>query len=245
MPAAGSKQMAVEAGKTYVAELRQRAGGRMLASVTVPAQADCKTPTQSPRITPTKPPTITPTPARGCPGRCFDRWEVEAHGTYAIVKIRTTGPVRVEVRVSTTPPTNGMLTSYTSWSGAGSGETHEIPVLNLQSGVLHHFELLARDGYNQLQSETPNDTFTTLRRRLTVHYDKLYIINDSDGGSEGDLSFAFCVNPPSTRTSRCRRTGGRRSTPGKGNSIRGSTGTRRSARRCRSSRSSDRTRPAI
>jgi hypothetical protein len=128
----------------------------------------------------------------------------EEHGTFAIIHFKTLNSSLPVVSVSTKKPLNFPPVSTKDekmWSPQPSdivsnfaqiGTTHKAQLNKLKPGTLYHYVISAHDKKSGQWFKT-RGTFKTLRRMITVNFKKLWITDDSDGGS-GDLRFGFYIN---------------------------------------------------
>ena len=118
--------------------------------------------------------------------------KVNPHGTYADFKFTSAGPVTFTLEVSATPPVDGAFASplatlqsppkVTSWSPRVEG---------LTPNTTYHYRA-ARNGV--WTSKTETDSFTTLKRKVTVNFWAIQVADDSDSWGAGELRFNFGVN---------------------------------------------------
>ena len=136
--------------------------------------------------------------------RFFQGIKFEEHGTFAIIRFDTLNSSLLVVSVSTKKPLSFPLVSTKDekmWSQpsdiaystfAQIGTTHKAQLNKLKPDTLYHYVISAHDKKSGQWFKT-RGTFKTLRRKVTVNFRKLWITDDSDGGS-GDLRFGFYIN---------------------------------------------------
>jgi hypothetical protein len=129
----------------------------------------------------------------------------EPHGTFAKITFTTTEGSLPVVSVSTKPLQNlpGVSTkdekmwsktsdiAYTNF--AQTGTKHEAQLNNLDPGTPYYYVISAHDKKSGLWFKTIG-IFKTFRRMVTVNFRKLWITDDSDDLSAGDLRFGFYIN---------------------------------------------------
>jgi len=184
MTPTGSVPLTVFCGKSYTATLTDASNPRsVLASLVI--TTDCTGSRPAP----------TPRPEPACPGDCFTGDKVEPHGTWARFLVTTLAPVKLGVDVFPTLM-NGSCNFTTSLGFASSNilsTTHDLNWLGLDANTTFCSELRATDANGAVHTKQ-GPKFTTLKRKVDVRFEKVFIVDDSDGGSEGDLTFAFGVN---------------------------------------------------
>lgn len=180
VPPSDSFTLTVTGNNTYKVDLRQTvvATGQMVVA-TVTVTSTCST---------------VPRPA--CPGDCFiGAPTVTPHGTFATFNVTTSAATSINIAVGTQADANGDPLS-SSIKGTASGnnsaniaKSHD--VFGLQAKTLYFYVVQATDANGA--TFTSHGSFTTLARTAEIHFEKIFIINDSDGDSEGDLEFTFLV----------------------------------------------------
>jgi hypothetical protein len=137
--------------------------------------------------------------------RFFQYIDPEEHGTFAIIHFKTLNSSLPVVSVSTKKPLSFPSVSTKDekmWSQpsdiassnfAQIGTTHNAELNKLKPGTLYHYVISAHDKKSGQWFKT-RGTFKTFRRKVTVNFRKLWITDDSDGGSAGDLRFGFYIN---------------------------------------------------
>jgi hypothetical protein len=130
--------------------------------------------------------------------------KTDPHGTFAKINFTTKNTSLPVVSVSTKKPLSFPLVSTKdekTWSKpsdinstnfAQIGTEHQAQLNKLKPGTLYHYVISAHDKKSGQWFKT-RGTFKTLRRAVTVNFRKLWITDDSDGGS-GDLRFGFYIN---------------------------------------------------
>jgi hypothetical protein len=73
------------------------------------------------------------------------------------------------------------------------GTQHQAQLNTLKPSTLYHYVISAHDKKSGLWFKT-SGTFKTFRRMVTVNFRKLWITDDSDDLSAGDLRFGFYIN---------------------------------------------------
>jgi hypothetical protein len=76
---------------------------------------------------------------------------------------------------------------------AQTGTKHEAQLNTLKPSKPYWYVISAHDKKSGLWFKIPG-AFMTLKRMVTVNFRKLWITDDSDGGSAGDLRFGFYIN---------------------------------------------------
>ena len=144
-------------------------------------------------------------PFGGLKPRFIQYIKTDPHGTFAIIHFKTLNSSLPVVSVSTKKPLSFPLVSSKDekmWSDpddiassnfAQTGTQHHAQLNKLKPGTLYHYVISAHDKKTGQWFKT-RGTFKTLRRAVTVNFKKLWITDDSDGGSDGDLRFGFYVN---------------------------------------------------
>ena len=120
------------------------------------------------------------------------------HGTYAELAFTTMTPTIPIVEASTKAPGAGPA------FGAGDVQSSALPLLagyrkdhrvrldNLRPGVRYYYVIRVKDQKGNVARKT--SYFATLKRRLTLVFQEIYIKDDSDELSEGDLEFGFYLD---------------------------------------------------
>jgi len=144
-------------------------------------------------------------PFGGLKPRFIQYIKTDPHGTFAIIKFNTINTSLPVVSVSTKKPLSFPSVSSKDekmWSDpddidssnfAQTGTQHQAQLNKLKPGTLYHYVISAHDKKTGQWFKT-RGTFKTLRRAVTVNFRKLWITDDSDGGSDGDLRFGFYIN---------------------------------------------------
>ena len=127
-------------------------------------------------------------------------------GTWYWHQTHTSVPTRiVEIGVSRMPPdidvnglphfkkTDGAPTVPLSALGTGPivGNDHKVELNPLFAGNFYFFALIVTDANGNW--DVRQETFTTLRRKLTVEFPTMHIYNDGDPFSHGEADFWFDV----------------------------------------------------
>jgi hypothetical protein len=135
----------------------------------------------------------------------FHKIDPDEHGTFAIIEFTTDNSCLPVVSVSRKKPLKFPQSSTKDekmWSDpddiessnfAQSGTTHHAQLNKLIPGRHYYYVISAHDNKSGLWHKK-GGTFNTLRRKVTVKFKKLWITDDSDGGSAGDLRFGFYIN---------------------------------------------------
>ena len=184
----GTKTQTVYPGKVYVFRLWTLNKNELLASVTVTVKR------QQLKIPP------------GLLAVDFiENVEVEPHGTFVKIKFTTKGDSLPVALVSLKQPINFPEVSTKDeamWANPADvlrttfalpGTDHEATLSSLEPNTSHHFVLAAYDKQHKLWFKEKG-SFTTLKRRVSVIFEKVNVKDDSDDISPGDLAFAFRIN---------------------------------------------------
>jgi hypothetical protein len=135
----------------------------------------------------------------------FENINVEAHGTYAKITFKTLADCLPAAFVSLEEPLNFPPASAKDepmWSNkndiirttfAQAGTDHEAILVNLEPDKLHHYVLSAHNNQNDKWYKVAG-SFRTLKRQITVNFDKVKVTDDSDDVGAGELAFAFRIN---------------------------------------------------
>jgi len=131
---------------------------------------------------------------------CVSMPSVAVHGTFVDLTFDTTKAAIPLVEVSTQAPGPGpsysgmQVTSSAFPFFAGYRTHHVVRVSGIEAKTAYHFLITAKDQGGTKAART--GTFTTLTRQVTVHFNAIKVIDDSDGGfnGAGDLTFFFNVN---------------------------------------------------
>jgi hypothetical protein len=129
----------------------------------------------------------------------------DPRGTYAKINFTTKDSSLPVVLVSTKKPLSFPLVStkdekmwsqpsdiaYTNFAQIGT--QHQAQLNKLTPDTLYHYVISAHDKKSGLWFKT-SGTFKTFRRKVTVNFRKLWITDDSDDLSAGDLRFGFYIN---------------------------------------------------
>ena len=129
----------------------------------------------------------------------------DPRGTYAKINFTTKDSSLPIVSVSTKKPlsfplvstkdekTWGQPSDIASTNFAQIGTQHQAQLNTLTPNTLHYYVISAHDKKSGLWFKT-SGTFKTFRRMVTVNFRKLWITDDSDDLSAGDLRFGFYIN---------------------------------------------------
>jgi hypothetical protein len=129
----------------------------------------------------------------------------DPHGTFAKINFTTKESSLPVVSVSTKKPLSFPLVSTKDenmWDPQPSdivsnfaqiGTKHHPQLNKLKPGTLYHYVISAHDKKSGQWFKT-RGTFKTLNRAITVKFKKLWITDDSDDLSAGDLRFGFYIN---------------------------------------------------
>jgi hypothetical protein len=129
----------------------------------------------------------------------------DPHGTFAKIGFDTKEGSLPVVSVSTKKPLSFPLVSTKDekmWDPQPSdivsnfaqiGTKHHLQLNKLKPGTLYHYVISAHDKKSGLWFKR-RGTFETLNRAITVKFKKLWITDDSDDISAGDLRFGFYIN---------------------------------------------------
>jgi hypothetical protein len=129
----------------------------------------------------------------------------DPNGTFAKIRFDTKEGSLPVVSVSTKLPLSFPLVSSKDekmWSKpsdiaystfAQTGTKHEAQLNTLKPSKPYWYVISAHDKKSGLWFKIPG-AFMTLKRMVTVNFRKLWITDDSDGGSAGDLRFGFYIN---------------------------------------------------
>jgi len=132
----------------------------------------------------------------------------DPHGTFAKIRFTTKEGSLPVVAVSTKQPLNFLNFPVVSskdektWSKpsdiaytnfAQTGTQHEAQLNTLKPATLYYYVISAHDKKSELWFKMPG-SFKTFRRMVTVNFKKLWITDDSDDLSAGDLRFGFYIN---------------------------------------------------
>ncbi|MEZ5332248.1 MAG: hypothetical protein R2991_09410 [Thermoanaerobaculia bacterium] len=186
--AQGQQTIGVQAGTSYTARLVLTKGTRqmILASVQIPVTA-------GPRIR-------LPGPAQVSVIRDV---RTIPRGTWVELQLVAPFPARVEVWISTTPPSGyseqGLQVAAHIPPG-GSPVTRHAPKLYDLAPARRYYYLVRATGDNGLRAHARGE-FTTLRRFAKVSIDSIDVIDDSDDLSAGDLAFSFHLSGGGATTS--------------------------------------------
>lgn len=169
LPATGSQPLTVTAGMTYVATLRDKATGRVSDTQTITAVA------------------LPPACQRGC----ITGVTVTPHGTFATFAVATAAPTKLHIDVGI-PNSSGQCLTIVASADSPTATSHTKQLIGLKAIRLHCYVLRATDATNV--DYTQNGTFTTLGREVTVSFNKLHMIDDSDDLSTAELDVWFHFN---------------------------------------------------
>ena len=116
---------------------------------------------------------------------------VSPHGTYADISFATITPT-IPIVEAGTNPMGGDVQSSAFPLLSGYQKNHVVRLQNLKPGTLYHCFIKVRDEKDSVASA--KKSFSTLPRHLTVTFKDIYMIDDSDELSPGDLIFGFYLN---------------------------------------------------
>ena len=131
--------------------------------------------------------------------------KVEPHGTFTKITFTTKGDSLPVALVSLKEPLDFPKVSNKDeemWGNPSDvlftafaipGTNHEATLVSLDPNTVHHFVLTAYDKTKKLWFKEKG-SFTTLKRRVVVTFEKVTVKDDSDDLSPGDLAFAFRIN---------------------------------------------------
>jgi hypothetical protein len=164
----------IAVGDTYVFKLFSKGKAQLLASVTVKAQHQYL----------------------GVCGvvQCIEKVQVKPRGTYVDFSFATAISTLPVVEVSTKTPNPGPSfkpADVVSANFAQVGTQHQAQLTKLSPGVTYHYIITAGDGNGKEVKQT--GTFKTLDRHITVKFQTIYLIDDSDALSDGEIAFNFGV----------------------------------------------------
>lgn len=183
----GTKTLTVFPGKVYVLRLWTYNKSEQLASLTVTVKKE-----------PFKVPD-------GLPIDFIKNVVVEPHGTFVRITFSTKSDSLPVALVSLKEPINfpsvsakdeamwGAPTDVLRTAFALPGTNHDATLSSLEPNTLHHYVLSAYDKQHKLWFKKKG-SFTTLKRAVTVTFEKVKVTDDSDDLSPGDLVFAFRIN---------------------------------------------------
>ena len=123
-------------------------------------------------------------PDQSCLGTCIKDVKITPHGTFADVKVIATAKLAT-YELTANKPGKPVSSAMIGWNTA----TWNTQLLTLDPGSDYQWNLTVRDESGNKQ--TRSGTFTTLKRQVTVSFDSIHVIDDSDDLSEGDLRFVF------------------------------------------------------
>ena len=135
----------------------------------------------------------------------IDNIKPDPNGTFAKITFDTKEGSLPVVSVSTEKPLNFPVVSTKDekmWSKptdiaysnfAQTGTQHWAQLNKLKPGTLYHYVISAHDKTSGQWFKMPG-FFKTFRRMVTVNFRKLWITDDSDDLSAGDLRFGFYIN---------------------------------------------------
>jgi len=132
----------------------------------------------------------------GCLAQCIEAVDVEPHGTYADVHVETNEPATFVVQASTaTPNADGSCKTTelagTLWKPTQS-TTFDGQLVDLDAGTTHCLTVTAKDAAGN--ESKAHRTFKTHRRFATVTIGKIFVNNDSDPDSSGEILFDIHVH---------------------------------------------------
>lgn len=168
-PGSGTATLTVGYGKTYTAQLRNALNQPLGAPLTIT--------TDKPKIE-----------SPGCGQRCIKSVEVAPHGGWAQFTVTTSRTAVITLEASTTPPKPDG-----TWSDANAVSAHNgtvlptkhwaPPLANLKANTTYHYVVRS---HVQGDQQVKIGSFKTLKRRVDVTFDKIEMIDDSDGAFDGD-----------------------------------------------------------
>ena len=132
----------------------------------------------------------------GCAKQCITDVDVEPHGTYVELHIKTDEPAKYRAAVSKQAPgPDGELFNQAGLANSTLGDDYTdytLNVIQIQPDTLYHYVVKAEDFKGRTAWKT--GTFKTLKRKLVVNYTQIQMINDSDPSSTGECVFSWHVN---------------------------------------------------
>lgn len=128
-----------------------------------------------------------------CAQRCIKSVDVQPHGGWAQFTIAMNKTAVITVEASTTPPDSSGKWSdpnaVTAFAGTVVPTDHYAPPLaGLTPNTKYHYVVRAQVGNHE---QVKTGSFTTLKRRVNVHFDEIQMIEDSDGPLDGDCDCFF------------------------------------------------------
>jgi hypothetical protein len=139
----------------------------------------------------------------GCEAQCITDVGVEPHGTYAAFQVKTNEPANLMIQVGTSSTQNadGTLADVHSMAvyNAGYKTSFSINVgksllgAALEPDTTYYYVVIAKDAQGN-KARTSPVSFKTLKRWITVVYEKVYVDDDSDDLSQGDFTFILKID---------------------------------------------------
>lgn len=183
----GSEIDTINYGQTYTYNLKTTVGQQVLASVTVTTKKEgFEVPPDLPMF-------------------FIGDIVSEPHGTFAKIRFTTKTDSLPVALVSLKKPIDFPAISTKDekmWNNpddvlrttfAQPGTIHEATLVNLQPGRIHYYVLSAYDKQRKLWFKEKG-AFITMQRQVTITFDKVEVIDDSDDNGGGELVFAFRIN---------------------------------------------------
>jgi hypothetical protein len=137
----------------------------------------------------------------GCIAKCIEGIKVVPFGTFADIFVNTTVATSLVVSVCRKPPAkNGECVENNPipWAGFSLGalEEHHVrpPIGRLEPDTRYYIGVIAKDASGNKAVATA--TFRTQFRRVTIHFDRIRVIDDSDATGAGELLFGFFTGKP-------------------------------------------------
>jgi hypothetical protein len=125
---------------------------------------------------------------------------VEAGGTFADVYIKASAPVQPSGQAGTKPPGPGDIFANEDLAGPrGAGllqgytKNNRVRLLGLKPDTTHHFVVRAEDKNGSVVRV--KGQFKTLRQRVTVKFQEVVVVDDSDPTGNAELGISFSVGP--------------------------------------------------
>jgi len=139
---------------------------------------------------------VKPNLETGCAIKCVTEVAVDPHGTFADFMAATSVDATFVVQAfAAAPKSDGTCPSAplagTLWQATPS-KTFNGQMLHLDAGTLHCFTVTAKDSAGN--EHKVHKTFRTHRRFVTVTIGDIFIWNDGDPDSVGELSFSVHVH---------------------------------------------------
>ena len=167
----GSMPLTVTAGKVYATHLVTTTG--VLASLTITTKSQ-----------------VIPAPEFPMAPQA----KVQPHGTYAGFDITVAKSSTFKIEASTSQPNaNGTFGWVAASATVPNPTTHAlVNLLGLQPNTTYYYVVTATDG--QGNTTKMQGSFKTLKRNVTVVFDNLDLIDDSDSAGDCECRFEFRVN---------------------------------------------------